>query len=155
VTVVSRSSALAPGEKPVFMSSILSRPRHRLTAVLPSKRRILVLTDTPRLLCIKEQRDRVVIKSELSFSSGGTGPPSVKGTTPTTPVSTNGRGRTLARWKQPSTSSAAGASSLGAASSSGLAAATEGEVDGNSVIGQTIQSVDIKGEKSFVVETVR
>lgn len=139
-----RSAALTPGEKPVFMSSILSRPRHRLTAVLPSKRRILVLTDTPRLLCVKEQRDRVVVKSELTFSSS----PNVKAA-PSTPGSINGRGRSLARWKQPSTSSVPAAST-----SANGASTAEGELDLDPVTSQTVQSAEVKGEKSFVVQTV-
>ncbi|KAG9103755.1 pkb-activating kinase-like protein, partial [Ceratobasidium sp. 392] len=151
------SSALAPGEKPVFMSSILSRPRHRLTAVLPSKRRILVLTDTPRLLCVKEQRDRVVVKSELSFLGPAARPPSVKSAsstaTPTTSTTT-GRGRSLARWK--STSSApGGGGSVGSSSGTAVAAAVEGnghEVEPISL--ETVQSVETKGEKSFVIQTL-
>ncbi|KAG8743006.1 pkb-activating kinase-like protein [Ceratobasidium sp. 414] len=145
------SSVLAPGEKPVFLSSILSRPRHRLTAVLPSKRRILVLTDAPRLLCMKEQRDRVVVKSELAFPAAGARPASVKSASSTaTPVSTNGRGRTLARWK--SSSSALGVGTAG--SSSGAAVAAEGEgPEVEPIALETVEGVETKGEKSFVIQT--
>lgn len=142
---VFRSSALAPGEKPVFMSSILSRPRHRLTAVLPSKRRILILTDVPRLLCVKEQRDRVVVKSEFTFSSS----PSAKSPLASVSGSLNGRGRSLARWKQPSTSSTSAAST-----STNATPTAEGELDLDPVTSQTVQSADLKGEKSFIVQTV-
>ncbi|QRW11398.1 3-phosphoinositide dependent protein kinase-1 [Ceratobasidium sp. AG-Ba] len=138
------TSALAPGELPVFMSSILSRPRHRLTAVLPSKRRILVLTDTPRLLCIKEQRDRVVIKSELAFLGGAARPTSVKSAsssaTPT--AASTVRGRSLARWK--SSSSVPGSN----------AGAAEVDADIEPIPIETVQSVEVKGEKSFVIQTM-
>ncbi|KAG8713625.1 pkb-activating kinase-like protein [Ceratobasidium sp. 394] len=145
------SSALAPGEKPVFLSSILSRPRHRLTAVLPSKRRILVLTDTPRLLCMKEQRDRVVVKSELGFPVVGARPASVKSVSSTaTPVSTNGRGRTLARWK--SSPSAPGVGTVGSSLGAG---AGDGEgPDVEPIALETVESVETKGEKSFVIQTL-
>ncbi|KAG8769513.1 pkb-activating kinase-like protein [Ceratobasidium sp. 428] len=154
------SSALAPGERPVFMSSILSRPRHRLTAVLPSKRRILVLTNTPRLLCMKEQRDRVVVKSELAFLGPATRPASVKSASSTgTPTTITGRGRSLARWK--STSSAPGGGSAGSVgSSSGAAVAavvSAGERTGPEVEPialETVQSVETKGEKSFIIQTL-
>ncbi|CAE6531628.1 unnamed protein product [Rhizoctonia solani] len=129
------SSALASGEKAIFMSSILSRPRNRLTAVLPSKRRILILTDTPRLLCIKEERDRVAVKFALLFSGRSTPQPPP-----------NPRGRSIARWKhQPSTSSASTQSVEPGA-----------EADGEQEIstGETIQNVEMKGEKSFIVQTL-
>lgn len=126
------------------MSSILSRPRHRLTAVLPSKRRILVLTDTPRLLCVKEERDRVVVKSVLLFS--GSISSAGAGVKPQTVP--NGRGRSIARWK-PSSSTTGSVS--GAGSNSGT-----GAVDGEQepVVGETIRTIETKGEKSFVVQTV-
>lgn len=128
------SSALAPGEKPKLMTSILSRPRNRLTAVLPSKRRVLVLTDTPRLLCIKEERDRVVVKFTLLFSGRST------------PPAPPNRGRSIARWKQqPSTSSAS-------TQSVELGAEADGEQEHPT--DETIQSVEIKGEKSFTVQTL-
>ncbi|KAG9089632.1 pkb-activating kinase-like protein, partial [Ceratobasidium sp. 370] len=145
------TSALAPGERPVFLSSILSRPRHRLTAVLPSKRRILVLTDAPRLLCMKEQRDRVVVKSELAFPAAGVRPPSIKSASSTaTPVSTNGRGRTLARWK--SSSSAPGAGNAG--SNSGVNAAEGEGREVEPIALETVESIEAKGEKSFVIQTL-
>lgn len=129
------------------MSSILSRPRHRLTAVLPSKRRILVLTDTPRLLCLKEERDRVVVKSALLFSGGANVP------TPTPPVNakppTHVRGRSIGRWKQqPSTGS------TGSAAGSSVGHGSETTVVQEPATNETIQSVETKGEKSFVVQTV-
>ncbi|KAH7335911.1 kinase-like domain-containing protein [Rhizoctonia solani] len=129
------SSALAAGEKALFMNSIISRPRHRLTAVLPNKRRILILTDTPRLLCIKEERDKVVVKFALSFSGRSTPPPPV-----------NPRGRSIARWKQQS--SASSASSQGVE----LGAEADGEQDDPTV--EMIQSVEAKGEKSFIIQTL-
>ncbi|KAF8712257.1 kinase-like protein, partial [Rhizoctonia solani] len=129
------TSALAPGEAPMFMSSILSRPRHRLTAVLPSKRRILILTTTPRLLCIKEERDRVVVKFALLFSGReAPQPPS------------NARGRSIARWKQqPSTSSAS-------TQSTERGSEADGEQDNPTE--ETIQNVETKGEKSFIIQTL-
>ncbi|KAF8745864.1 kinase-like protein, partial [Rhizoctonia solani] len=129
------TSALAPGEAPMFMSSILSRPRHRLTAVLPSKRRILILTTTPRLLCIKEERDRVVVKFALLFSGReAPQPPS------------NARGRSIARWKQqPSTSSAS-------TQSTDRGSEADGEQDNPTE--ETIQNVETKGEKSFIIQTL-
>ncbi|KAF8684122.1 kinase-like protein [Rhizoctonia solani] len=129
------TSALAPGEAPMFMSSILSRPRHRLTAVLPSKRRILILTTTPRLLCIKEERDRVVVKFALLFSGREA---------PQAP--SNARGRSIARWKQqPSTSSAS-------TQSTDRGSEADGEQDNPTE--ETIQNVETKGEKSFIIQTL-
>ncbi|KDN41363.1 hypothetical protein RSAG8_07478, partial [Rhizoctonia solani AG-8 WAC10335] len=125
------SSALAPGEKPIFMSSIVSRPRHRLTAVLPNKRRILILTDTPRLLCIKEERDKVVVKFTLLFSGRSTPPPPP-----------NPRGRSIARWKQQASTSSASTHIVEA----------DGEQDDPT--NEAIQSVEAKGEKSFIVQTL-
>ncbi|CAE7085692.1 unnamed protein product [Rhizoctonia solani] len=129
------SSALARGEKPIFMSSIISRPRHRLTVVLPNKRRILILTDTPRLLCIKEERDKVVVKFALLFSGRSTPPPPL-----------NTRGRSIARWKQQSSTS----------SSSTQAVEPGAEADGeqDDPTDEAIQTVESKGEKSFIVQTL-
>ncbi|KAF8750675.1 kinase-like protein [Rhizoctonia solani] len=129
------TSALAPGEAPMFMSSILSRPRHRLTAVLPSKRRILILTTTPRLLCIKEERDRVVVKFALLFSGReAPQPPS------------NARGRSIARWKQqPSTSSA---------STQSTDRGSEADGEQENPTEETVQNVETKGEKSFIIQTL-
>ncbi|CAE6387816.1 unnamed protein product [Rhizoctonia solani] len=129
------SSALAPGEAPMFMSSILSRPRHRLTAVLPSKRRILILTTTPRLMCIKEERDRVVVKFALLFSGREAPQPAP-----------NARGRSIARWKQQVSTSSASAQSVERGSEA------DGEQDNPTE--ETIQSVEIKGEKSFIIQTL-
>ncbi|CAE6457715.1 unnamed protein product [Rhizoctonia solani] len=125
------SSALAPGEKPIFMSSIVSRPRHRLTAVLPNKRRILILTDTPRLLCIKGERDKVVVKFTLLFSGRSTPPPPP-----------NPRGRSIARWKQQASTSSASTHIVEA----------DGEQDDPT--NEAIQTVEAKGEKSFIVQTL-
>jgi hypothetical protein len=137
------------------MSSILSRPRHRLTAVLPSKRRILVLTDTPRLLCVKEERDRVVVKSALLFSGAGANA-NVKAAPPQ--VVPNARGRSIARWKQSSTSTSGSASGVilnsGASAGSNVGNETEANAEHEPVTSETIQSVETKGEKSFVVQTV-
>ncbi|GAB1525717.1 serine/threonine protein kinase [Rhizoctonia solani] len=129
------TSALAPGEAPMFMSSILSRPRHRLTAVLPSKRRILILTTTPRLLCIKEERDRVVVKFALLFSGREA---------PQAP--SNARGRSIARWKQqPSTSSA---------STQSTDRGSEADGEQENPTEETVQNVETKGEKSFIIQTL-
>ncbi|KAJ1305831.1 hypothetical protein OPQ81_010557 [Rhizoctonia solani] len=129
------SSALAPGEKVLFMSSIVSRPRHRLTAVLPNKRRILILTDTSRLLCIKEERDRVVVKFTLLFSGRPTHQPTA-----------NPRGRSIARWmQQPSTSSA---------STQNVEPGAEADGEQGNPADEVIQTVEMKGEKSFTVQTL-
>ncbi|CEL61527.1 3-phosphoinositide dependent protein kinase-1 [Rhizoctonia solani AG-1 IB] len=128
------SSALAPGEAPLLTSSILSRPRHRLTAVLPSKRRILILTTTPRLLCIKEERDRVVVKFALRFSGREPQPPP------------NPRGRSIARWKQQSSTSSASAQSVERGS--------EADGEQENPAEETIQNAEIKGEKSFIIQTL-
>ncbi|CAE6421139.1 unnamed protein product, partial [Rhizoctonia solani] len=129
------SSALTPGENAIFMSSIISRPRHRLTAVLPNKRRILILTDTPRLLCIKEERDKVVVKFALSFSGRSTPPPPI-----------NPRGRSIARWKQQSSASSA--------STQGVEPGAEADGEQGDPSNEMIQSVETKGEKSFIVQTL-
>ncbi|CAE6406229.1 unnamed protein product [Rhizoctonia solani] len=129
------SSALALGERPIFMSSIISRPRHRLTAVLPNKRRILILTDTPRLLCIKEERDKVVVKFTLLFSGRSTPPPPP-----------NPRGRSIARWKQqPSTSSA---------SNQTVEPGAEADGEQDDLTDEAIQTVETKGEKTFIIQTL-
>ncbi|CUA70430.1 3-phosphoinositide dependent protein kinase-1 [Rhizoctonia solani] len=129
------SSALAPGEKPMFMSSIVSRPRHRLTAVLPNKRRILILTDTPRLLCIKEERDKVVVKFTLLFSGRSTPPPPP-----------NPRGRSIARWKQQSSASST--------STQAVEAGAEADGEQDDPTDEAIQTVETKGEKSFIIQTL-
>lgn len=145
------SSALAPGEKPVFMSSILSRPRSRLGTLLASKRRVLMLTDTPRLLCVKEERDRVVVKAALLFSgSATTTKTTVAASTPTkTSLVTHVRGRSIGRWKQqPSTGSTV------SAAGSSVGHGSETTVEQEPATSETIQSVETKGEKSFVVQTM-
>ncbi|KAG9046478.1 pkb-activating kinase-like protein [Tulasnella sp. UAMH 9824] len=63
------SSMFLPGEQVIFHSSIQSRTRRGL---LPSKRRILVLTDLPRLLLIKEYPARS--SNTASSSADATGP---------------------------------------------------------------------------------
>ncbi|KAI5481862.1 hypothetical protein MNV49_000139 [Pseudohyphozyma bogoriensis] len=56
-----------PQETIVLTSSILDR-----TGFL-TKKRTLILTDWPRLVCIKESLDKVSIKSEVGFGQGGGG----------------------------------------------------------------------------------
>ena len=67
-----------PGEQVLFHSAVHYRTRH---GFFPAKRRVLILTDLPRLLCIKEYSERsapgtgghqagdIAVKSEMLFSA--------------------------------------------------------------------------------------
>jgi len=80
------SDLFLPSEQVLFSSPIHSRTRH---GFFRAKRRVLVLTDLPRLVCVKEYLDRstgppnptsrgISVKSELVFSlSALTAPRSV------------------------------------------------------------------------------
>ncbi|KAG9018592.1 pkb-activating kinase-like protein [Tulasnella sp. 427] len=63
------SSMFLPGEQVIFHSSLQSRTRHGL---LPSKRRILVLTDLPRLLLVKEYPARSSSNASTSQADAAT-----------------------------------------------------------------------------------
>ncbi|KAG8763576.1 pkb-activating kinase-like protein [Ceratobasidium sp. 423] len=129
----SRSSV--PPSLPPILSPGLPNLDNEIAVEDEDYRRVLVLTDTSRLLCIKEERDRVVVKFTLLFSGRSTPQPPP-----------NPRGRSIARWKQhPSTFSASTQSVAPGAEANGEQEITTDEM---------IQSVDMKGEKSFTVQTL-
>lgn len=64
--IMFRSHILLPNEQVLYSSPIYTKSRRSL---LPAKRRVLVLTDLPRLLCVKEDRNaRLSIKSDVVFT---------------------------------------------------------------------------------------
>lgn len=69
------SSMFLQGEQVIFHSSLQSRTRHGL---LPSKRRILVLTDLPRLLLVKEYPARSSNAASSSGDASGPQPPVIQ-----------------------------------------------------------------------------
>ena len=63
-----RTGILLPSESIILASPILDR-----TAFL-SKKRTLILTDFPRLICIKETLTKVTLKSEVFIATTAKGP---------------------------------------------------------------------------------
>ena len=63
-----RTGILFPSESIILASPILDR-----TAFL-SKKRTLILTDFPRLICIKETLTKVTLKAEVFIASTAKGP---------------------------------------------------------------------------------
>ncbi|CAO1627954.1 unnamed protein product [Sympodiomycopsis kandeliae] len=71
------AALLLPQESILYASPVIHRKTG--TANLQSKRRMLILTDFPRLLCVKEDTDLLKVKSEILLSPPGGGTPMTRG----------------------------------------------------------------------------
>ncbi|KAG8908412.1 pkb-activating kinase-like protein [Tulasnella sp. 403] len=157
------SGIFLPGEQVLFHSPIHLRHRRGL---LPSKRRVLVLTDLPRLLCIKEHPDRfpspsgsspksnvsVVVKTEVVFSptTSTTRPPVLTKISESQVSSPVAEGEDESGQLDSSTEEAAVPPRVRRGSSFALHGAT-----GRSILSSVnfLKGVEAKGDRQFAVRT--